>query len=361
VAIVRPRAEVWRAGVPLAERFGTAIGHFENYEHVVVVIREGTALGWGSAAFLTAATADRSASLAAAMIDECLGQTATARVPDVPLPRVGAGEHRDDIEARHGAASAVELAWWDLAGRQRGVAAAEMWGARRQRVPAYASGFFLSASSRDLVREAEGYVREGFRLAKMRVGRSVDEDVERYRLVAAVIGDSTRVAVDAVQRSTPAEVREFLAHIDGAPLWYEDPVPYARLAEVAGVGAPIAAGESLPDLAALRSLLGGGVASLILLDVKWLGGPRRFLAAARALMADGARVGAHVHTAQSAHLLAALPASLPVEDFRWSDALMVDPPRPLPDGSIAARGPGFGVELSLDALARFGHEVATVG
>jgi L-alanine-DL-glutamate epimerase-like enolase superfamily enzyme len=360
VAIVRPRGEVWRASVPLPERFGTAIGHFDNYEHLVVVIREGTALGWGSAAFLTAATADRSASLAAAMIDDCPGQTATARVPDVPLPRVGAGEHRDDIEARHGAASAVELAWWDLAGRQSGVAAAEMWGARRQRVPAYASGLFLSTSARGLVTEAERYRREGFRLAKMRVGGSVDDDIDRFRLVARVMGDSARVAVDAVQRSTPAEVREFLAHVD-APLWYEDPVPYAQLGELAGVGVPIAAGESLHDLASLRSLVGGGVASRLLLDVKWLGGPRRFLAAARALMADGARVGAHVHTAQSAHLLAALPASLPVEDFRWSDALMVNPPRPLPDGSIAARGPGFGVELSLDALARFGHEVATVG
>ena len=85
----------------------------------------------------------------------------------------------------------------------------------------------------------------------------------------------------------------------------------------------------------------------------------RFLEAARAL-AGRARIGGHIYTAQSLHLLACVDAPLPVEAFDWSDSLFLQPPAPGPDGRIAVRGPGFGNELNEEVLLRHGRAVARV-
>jgi L-alanine-DL-glutamate epimerase-like enolase superfamily enzyme len=96
-----------------------------------------------------------------------------------------------------------------------------------------------------------------------------------------------------------------------------------------------------------------------LLDVQRLGGPVRWLRTAAALAARGARIGSHVYTPQSAHLMACVDDPLPVEVFDWSDPLFVEPPGADADGRLAVQGPGFGVEVDLDLLHTHGERVVT--
>jgi len=137
-------------------------------------------------------------------------------------------------------------------------------------------------------------------------------------------------------------------------LWAEDAAPYDQLSEVAAAaaGAPLAAGESLTTVGALADLRTSSGMDYLLLDVQMLGGPTAFLAAARSLQRLGARIGAHIFTPHSTHLLACVDDPLPVEVFDWSDPLMEEPPRPDEHGRLRVTGPGFGVTLDRQTLER---------
>ena len=90
-----------------------------------------------------------------------------------------------------------------------------------------------------------------------------------------------------------------------------------------------------------------------------VGGPARFLRAAEELAAAGARIGAHVFTPVSTHLLACVEGPLPVEVFDWSDALFTRAPAPGADGRLPVVGPGLGTDLDLGAVERLGSLVHT--
>ena len=193
-------------------------------------------------------------------------------------------------------------------------------------------------------------------MVKMRTGAGLDEDLRRFCVVGRVFAEPGSIAVDAVCGWEPAVARAFVEQADTPLLWVEDPVPYDRLGEVTGLGAPVAAGESLTSLAEFTALRRGAQLDYALLDVQMLGGPAAFLAAARALSASGLRVGAHIFTAPSVHLLAAaVPDPLPVEVFDWSDRLFAEPPRPGAGGRLTVSGPGFGVALDRTALLEHGR------
>ena len=119
----------------------------------------------------------------------------------------------------------------------------------------------------------------------------------------------------------------------------------------------VAAGESCASTGALLDLQGCGVRHLIL-DAQMLGGPIRFLEAARALHALGCRIGSHLFVHESTHLLSILPVSMPVAALDWWNPLFEDTPQPDEDGRVAVSGPGLGRTLRADTLARYGRQIA---
>jgi L-alanine-DL-glutamate epimerase-like enolase superfamily enzyme len=337
----------------------TAAGPFEKFFHLVVVIRAGGGHSWGYSGLASAAELDLATDRAVGLL-AARPVTLDALLTIEHFQRSWA-DAPDDTAAK-AAASAIALAAWDLTGRRLGVGCADLWGRRSGtgRLDCYASGFFLDAPAAELQEEAERYRAAGFRLVKMRTGLGVDEDLDRFDTVRATFDRPHSIAVDAFHAWRPEQA---LAFVDGAPtplLWVEDATPYADLGGIAGATAPVAAGESLETLAELTSLRDGARVDFVLLDVQRLGGPMRFLATAAALAAAGARIGAHVYTGVSAHLLACVDDPLPVEVFDWSDPLMEAPPAPDRGGQLSVAGPGFGVTLNAGTLERFG-ELQVVG
>lgn len=126
------------------------------------------------------------------------------------------------------AASAVDLALWDLKAQAMGAALWRALGGCDGRVHVYASGGLYrdGATLDDLAREFAGYAGAGFTAAKMKIGAlSLADDLERVRAARRAMGDNAVLWVDAVSQLDHAS----------APAWCE-----ALAAEgVAAIQAPL--------------------------------------------------------------------------------------------------------------------------
>jgi L-alanine-DL-glutamate epimerase-like enolase superfamily enzyme len=123
---------------------------------------------------------------------------------------------------------AVDMAMRDILAQRAGLPWHRYMGATRDTVPCYASGGSCHLSSEELVAEMKSYVAEGFTTVKMKVAnprRSVDDDVERVRLVREAIGPSIGLAIDANQIYSSAEAAAFAAKVAQYDIaWFEEPV-----------------------------------------------------------------------------------------------------------------------------------------
>jgi L-alanine-DL-glutamate epimerase-like enolase superfamily enzyme len=66
--------------------------------------------------------------------------------------------------------AAVDLALWDLYGHQTGQPVWALVGGTKQAIPAYGSGGWLSNSEKELIGEAEAYLKRGLGAYKSRSG-----------------------------------------------------------------------------------------------------------------------------------------------------------------------------------------------
>jgi L-alanine-DL-glutamate epimerase-like enolase superfamily enzyme len=348
--------EVWRVPSPLPNPVGTAVGLFDTFFHLVVVIRGDGLEGWGYSGMATSLLLDQAGSRALALL-ETVPHSLDSLLAIEHFEQTWPGATSDT--AGKGAANAIALAAWDLAGRRLGLSCADLWGRRpgTDSLDCYGSGFFLDASIEGLVAEAAQYRAAGFRLVKMRTGLPVQDDIERYETIRASFPDPGSIAVDAFHSWSPEQALDFVRQASSPLLWVEDATPYADLGQIATSAAPVAAGESLETTADLTALRSSARVDFALLDLGRLGGPMRWLSAAHVLAAAGARIGGHIYTAMSSHLLACVDDPLPVEVFDWDDGLMEAPPGPGADGRLAVAGPGFGLVLRRDTLRRHGQRL----
>ena len=158
------------------------------------------------------------------------------------------------------AASAVDIALWDLAAK---VADQPLWralGGSNDRSPVYASGGLYrdGATPGDLEREFDAYISEGFTAIKTKIGAlPLDEDLDRVRRVRRASGD-TVLWVDAVNQLTrsigPAWC-EALANAGAAAI--QAPLPFDDVMGMHDINAllPVVAGEAEHDAQRLRALL----------------------------------------------------------------------------------------------------------
>jgi L-alanine-DL-glutamate epimerase-like enolase superfamily enzyme len=341
--------ELWRVPTPIPHPVLTAAGPYDVYFHLVVIARRDGHVGWGYSGMATEGYLDDACRFAASFLTDRRAALATLL----------SAEQRGFDTASRGATSAIALAGWDLAARSLDVAVADLWGRppTLDALPAYASGFFLDATIEQLQEEAVRYRRAGFRLVKMRTGLSLDDDVARYRAIKDEFPEPRAIAVDSFHSWRAPGARSFIDAVGADLLWVEDATPYDEMSSLQPSDAPIASGESLETTQELVDLVRTARLDNALLDVQRLGGPRNWLAAAQALRPTGARIGAHVYTPYSLHLLACVDDPLPVEVFDWSDPLLVHVPRPDAEGRLTIEGPGFGVDLDDAILQPYGRRI----
>jgi D-galactarolactone cycloisomerase len=183
------------------------------------------------------------------------------------------------------AISAVDIALWDLKGKALNMPIYKLLGgAFRDKVMPYATGLYRRQSSdivSDLCREAAGYVEEGFKAVKVKIGFGVEEDVQAVREIRRVIGDETLLMVDAnhaYNASTAVKLGRKIEEYD--IFWFEEPVPpedYEGYCEVkAKLDIPIAGGEAEFTRYGFRRLMDARAVDIVQPDCCVTGGISEF-------------------------------------------------------------------------------------
>jgi D-galactarolactone cycloisomerase len=218
--------------------------------------------------------------------------------------------------------SGIDIALWDIKGRHFGVPVHRLLGgAQRMEVQAYATGLYRRKSGdplRYLAEEAAGYVAEGFRAVKLKVGFGVEEDAAVTRSVREAIGPDVALMVDANHAYDAVAAISLGRRIEQCDIgWFEEPVPPEDVAGYRSVKAalsiPIAGGECEFTRFGFRDLFVSRALDVVQPDTCAAGGLSECKKIADMAEAFGIRYNPHVWgtgiaIAASLQLLAVLPS-----------------------------------------------------
>ena len=113
------------------------------------------------------------------------------------------------------ALAAVDIALYDLMGKYRNLPLADMLGRVHQKLATSITIGIMSAA--EAVEEADEYMSRGFRLLKVKIGKSLEEDLDRLHKIREKIGRQIPIRVDANQGYSRHEYMEFIQrtqHLD---------------------------------------------------------------------------------------------------------------------------------------------------
>ena len=288
------------------------------------------------------------------------------------------------------ALSAIDIALWDLKGRALSVPVCDLLGgAFRTSVAAYATGCYYRgddvldyrSSLAKLADEARGYAEAGWRILKIKVGLlPVAADAQRVAAIREAVGSGVALLVDAnhaYNAATAIRMGRVLERCDC--LFFEEPVPpedrdgYRRVRQTLEIA--IAGGEAEYTRWGFRDLVAGGCLDVAQPDLCVCGGFSEFQKIFALASSYGVAVvphvwGSGVAVAAALHAIASLPPqphtanpvplqNEPVVEFDRNrnplrDELLRGRIDIDQDGRMSVpQGPGLGIEVDEDVLARY--------
>lgn len=254
--------------------------------------------------------------------------------------------------------SAIDGALWDLLGKAAGLPLYRLLGGAQNRVPAYHSGgLWLSRSIDELVVEAQGFVDQGFRAMKMRLGLpDPAEDIARVKAVRDAIGPGVKLMADANQGLTEAQAIRLGRRLEPFDLtWFEEPLPAWDLDGLARVAAaldtPIASGETEYTRYGFRRMLELRSADILMPDLQRVGGVSEFMRVGHMAESHDVAVSSHLFPETSVQVLGALSNAIFLEYMPWFSPLYNETLE-VRDGSAAVpERPGWGFTFNRDYIA----------
>ena len=377
--ITAVRAHVLRA--PLAQPFAFSQGWVASRGATLVEVETDAGLtGWGEALCQGLQPPE----IAASAIEHALQSLVVGADPLQIEPLWHRMYHHTRDYGQKGAVigaiSALDIALWDIAGKARGAPVAELLGGFfRERVQAYATGFYRIRGQREaerLAQEAESHLANGFRALKIKLGFGIDDDLAVMEKMKDLKNDC-EVMIDTNHAYGVADAIRLGRGIEqlGFKLrWYEEPVVQEDregCAEVRrALATPIAAGENEYTLFGFRELFAGRCVDIAQPDLCIAGGftgCRHIVALAHA---HGVQVNPHVWgsavgQAASLQFIAAIPvanhslfAAEPLLEFDTSShpfrEHLTDQPLRQRGGWVEIpRRPGLGIEVERKTLEKY--------
>jgi len=182
------------------------------------------------------------------------------------------------------AISAIDIALWDIMGKITNKPVFKLLGGRtKEKIPVYASKLY-SQPIKDLQKEAESYVKQGFKMFKMRFGwgpkdgpEGMKKNIELAEAVREVIGYDTDLMMECYMGWNLDYAKRMIPKLlKFNPRWLEEPViaddihGYAELNNMNAI--PISGGEHEFNLFGFKQLLDIKAVSYIQYDNNRVGG-----------------------------------------------------------------------------------------
>ncbi len=271
---------------------------------------------------------------------------------------------------------ALEIACWDILGQAAGLPLHRLLGAANRPLRLYGTGTTMFDEPASYhARYFDDAMAHGFRGVKVRLGRSVADDVDTVAAVRDRVGPDTMIGVDSYwfhDARTALEVAQRLQPLRVG--FFEEPLPQMRVDELAWLAArspvPIAVGERVYSVGQFDHLARAGAANVFQPDASICGGIVACLDIATIARQHGIAVYPHVGGPTIIGLAANLHWAV-AADVPWME-YDIDPWQPLVDqlGASGANGPlglasvvdgtisppdepGLGVALPDDVAERF--------
>jgi L-alanine-DL-glutamate epimerase-like enolase superfamily enzyme len=269
------------------------------------------------------------------------------------------------------ALSILDIALWDCNARAVGLPLHQHLGAyHTHSVPAYASGgYYLEGKTpQGLAEELAGYVAQGFRAVKIKVGLLGEREEEaRIRAAREAIGSDVLLMLDAnnAWKDLPTALCFMNRYEPYDPYWIEEPFGpddienHARLAQSTRV--PVATGEIEVGRWRFKQLLDQRAAAILQADAAVCGGISEFRRIAATAASYGVKLCPHWFHDLHIHLVASIPNGDFVEFFPDSEVLnfrrLIDRQLQTQDGALVLPdGPGLGFNFDEEAVSSFALE-----
>lgn len=210
------------------------------------------------------------------------------------------------------AIAGLDIALWDLAGRQSGQPLWKLLGGGAPRIPVYASGLNPTAPEKLAWQRYE----DGFRAFKLKIGFDLARDVANLESLRATLGEDAELMVDANQAWSLNAAMQAVPNLERFRLaWLEEPLaadrPWSEWDALRSrTSIPLAGGENLAGNNAFDTALKENTLSIVQPDVAKWGGITECLPLARRILKANKRycphyLGGGIGLLASAHLLAA--------------------------------------------------------
>jgi len=291
------------------------------------------------------------------------------------------------------AMSGIDIALWDIKGKAAGLPVYKLLGGYSNVVPAYATGGFYAEGKglKELAQEMEGYLERGFKAVKMKVGRNsgirvgfnplrvmpargvcevtLEEDLERVRVVRETIGKDTLLMIDANGAWDVPTAIQMGRKLEPYDLyWFEEPVSPDDIEGSAKVAAALdiaVAGYETCSYGrfSFKDYITAGAVHFVQPDVAWSGGLTESMKIAHLASAWNLPVAPHIHgagvvVAASLHYLAAIPNATLAETVHPAHPLMGDLIDHVLDinkegNVVLSDKPGLGIELNPKVIEKY--------
>jgi len=179
------------------------------------------------------------------------------------------------------AISAIDVALWDLKGKilEQPVHLL-LGGKKRDRIIPYATGMYFTKAeklSEKLSSEARQYADLGYKAMKMKVGLSIEEDIENVKMVREAIGTDIHLMIDANHAYNLREAVQLARAVEPYNIyWFEEPLSpenYGQYAELrTKTTIPVAGGECEYLRFGFQTLLQSSSVDIIQPDICATGG-----------------------------------------------------------------------------------------
>lgn len=253
------------------------------------------------------------------------------------------------------AASAIDVACWDLKGKALGLPVWKLAGGFRGRMPVSANWGLMPGPEKDWVaKHLEGILALGFKAVKAPCGfATIEKSVEHVTHIREVVGPDVKIIVDCNFQFGQRDAIRFARETEELNLyWIEDPVAYsdyAGMREVtASVKQRICAGEVFQHPHQFARLFEERCSDFAMIDQDL--GLTGFFKVAHMAETYGIPVVNHLASEVLAQGLAAVPNGLIVGLVPWAQPMFTE--RMVIDGGelVMSDRPGLGLELDENVM-----------